>query len=248
MCGRYASFRDTQDLVDEFAIATVADDVRLLPASWNLAPTDRVRMVVERPDRSTGQVTRQLRAARWGLVPPWASDPAIGTRMINARVETVRTARSYARAFRSRRALLPADGYYEWQRPSPGSPTRHKQPFYIHATDGSALALAGLYEFWRDPTRADDDPARWLVTTTVLTRPATPQLAHVHERQPLVLPPAQWATWLAPDTDPAEAALVLAADPPSLTARPVPTRVNRVGTDGPELLDELTAGQAPPQV
>ena len=142
MCGRYASFREDQSIADEFAVAVVADDVRLLPPSWNVAPTDGVRMVVERADRATGEITRQLRVARWGLVPSWAKDPSVGSRMINARVETVADKPAFARPFASRRALLPADGYYEWQaaaEPPPGAPRRRrppKQPFWIHPADG----------------------------------------------------------------------------------------------------------------
>lgn len=242
MCGRYASFREDQSIADEFAVAVVADDVRLLPPSWNVAPTDGVRMVVERADRATGEITRQLRVARWGLVPSWAKDPSIGSRMINARVETVADKPAFARPFASRRALLPADGYYEWQaagEPPPGAPRRRrppKQPFWIHPADGDVAALAGLYEFWRDPSKAADDPDRWLVTVTVVTRPATEQMAAIHDRQPLILPPDAWAPWLDPAVGADEARALLTVDPPALSAVPVSTRVNAVANDDPGLI------------
>lgn len=247
MCGRYASFREDQDIADEFAVATVADDVRLLPPSWNVAPTDGVRLVVERADRTTGEITRQLRVARWGLVPSWAKDVSVGARMINARVETVADKPAFARPFAARRALLPADGYYEWQAPpeppagTPRSRRPPKQPFWIHPADGGVAALAGLYEFWRDPTRADDDPDRWVVSATVVTRPAGPALAAIHDRQPLILPPDAWSAWLDPAVGADEARALLEVPLPDLVATPVGTRVNAVANDDPGLLAPVDA-------
>ncbi|WP_146843277.1 SOS response-associated peptidase [Cellulomonas composti] len=237
MCGRYASFREDQALADEFAIATVADDVRLLPPSWNVAPTDGVRMVVERADRETGEITRQLRVARWGLVPSWAKDPSIGSRMINARVESLADKPAFSRPFAQRRALVPADGYYEWRKPTPDDEVQRKQPYYLHPDDGALVAFAGLYEFWRDPTKADDDPDRWLVSTTIVTRPAAPELAFIHDRQPLMLPRELWDAWLDPAVDAAGARELLDATGPLLTPTPVSTLVNAVRNNGPHLLD-----------
>lgn len=244
MCGRYASFRTEQDLADEFAIAVVADDVRLLPQSWNVAPTDGVRLVVERADQATGEVTRQLRVARWGLVPSWAKDPSVGNRMINARTESLADKPAFARPFAVRRALLPADGYFEWQaRPAePGARRAPKQPYYIHPADGSVAALAGLYEFWKDPARDEDDPLRWLVSATVITRPASALLAPIHDRQPLILPRECWDAWLSPAVGADEARALLTVEPPPLLPTPVSTQVNDVAHDGPELIDPM----APP--
>jgi putative SOS response-associated peptidase YedK len=250
VCGRYASFREDQALADEFAVALVADDVRLLPPSWNVAPTDGVRIVVERADRQTGEIVRQLRVARWGLVPSWAKDPSGAARMINARTESVADRPAFARPFAARRALLPADGYYEWQRlddssdaaAAPAGPRRRaprKQPFYIRPADDAVLALAGLYEFWRDPTKDDDDPARWLVSATVLTRPATPALAHIHDRQPLAIAPADRDRWLDPALGADGVRDLLAATPPRLVAVPVSTAVNTATTDGPGLIEPV---------
>ena len=169
MCGRYASFREAQDLADHFAVsaAGIAEDARLLPPSWNVAPTDPVRVVVERetevdPD-APDRVLRSLRLARWGLVPGWAKDPSIGSRLINARMETVGEKPAFKRAFATRRALLPADGYYEWYTlPSEGGKPL-KQPYFIRPADGSVFAMAGLYEFWKAPDGS------WLTTATVIT-------------------------------------------------------------------------------
>ncbi|MFC8192105.1 SOS response-associated peptidase [Cellulomonas sp. NPDC057328] len=245
MCGRYASFREDQEIADEFAVATIADDVRLLPPSWNVAPTDGVRIVVERADRATGEITRQLRVARWGLVPSWAKDPSVGARMINARVETLAEKPAFAKPFGVRRALLPADGYYEWQRleapeGAPRSRRTAKQPYWIHPADGDLAALAGLYEFWKDPTKDDDDPDRWIVSATVVTRPAaTEALAAIHDRQPLMLPRDRWAAWLDPAVDADEARALLDVTPPDLVATPVSTRVNAVANNGPDLVDPV---------
>ena len=243
MCGRYASFREDQAIADEFAVATVADDVRLLPPSWNVAPTDGVRMVVERADRTTGEITRQLRVARWGLVPSWAKDPSVGNRMINARVETLAEKPAFARPLAARRALLPADGYYEWQaRPEdPEGPRRRrpKQPFWIHPADGDVAALAGLYEFWRDPSKADDDPDRWLVSVPVVTRPPPPARSANHDRPPLGRPRDAWEAWLDPAAGADAARALLGTEPPHLVATPVSTQVNAVGNDGPSLLEPV---------
>jgi putative SOS response-associated peptidase YedK len=240
MCGRYASFREDQQIADEFAIASVADDVRLLPPSWNLAPTDPVRIVVERPERledgSHGELTRQLRIARWGLVPSWAKDPSIGNRLINARVESLLDKPAFKRPFALRRALLPADGYYEWQAAAPGALTRAKQPFYLHPADGGPLALAGLYEFWKDPTAADDDPARWIVSATIITTAATGELALLHDRRPLMLRPEAWDAWLDPAVDAAGAMEIVLGPAPDIVATPISTAVNSVANDGPELV------------
>ncbi len=135
MCGRFASFRQAQDLADAFALAFVDDDAAELPASWNVAPTQPLRLVVERPERleggSEGAVLRQLRLARWGLVPSWAKGPSIGSKMFNARSETVLEKSAFKRAFATRRGIVPVEGYYEWQAGTGG-----KQPHFARAAVG----------------------------------------------------------------------------------------------------------------
>ena len=241
MCGRYASFRQAQDIADTFAIEEVAPDVAVLPPSWNIAPTTMVRIVAERADPVTGEVGRALRAARWGLVPPWAKDPSIGNRMINARAETIAEKPAYQRALAARRCVVVADGYYEWQAPAPGAGAV-KQPFFIHPADGSLFAMAGLYEFWRDRASAADAP--WLVTTTIITTAASGALAEIHDRRPVGLPPEVWDVWLDPAVGVDEAVPLLADAGPAMVAEPVSTAVNRVGMNGPELIERI-AGVTP---
>jgi len=181
---------------------------------------------------------RQLRTVRWGLVPSWAKDPAIGSRMINARAETVASKPAYRRAFTKRRCLLPADGYYEWYRPGEDAKAA-KQPYFIHPADGAPLAFAGLYEFWRDQAHPDDHPDAWLVTATIITTSAPDELGVIHERMPMVIPPGQWAEWLDPDLqDQAQLAHLLApAVSSGLVTTRVSTKVNSVRNNGPELIE-----------
>jgi putative SOS response-associated peptidase YedK len=250
MCGRYASSRRPEDLVEEFRI----DEVRVpepLPADYNVAPTKPVYAVVDRPpteggDRGAGSTVvaeRQLRTLRWGLVPFWAKDPGIGGKLINARMETVHEKPAFRRAFASRRCLLPADGYYEWyptdQLTARGKPV--KQPFFIHPGDGGVLAMAGLYEIWRDPTRDEDDPQRFLWTSVVLTTTAEDAVGHIHDRMPLLVEPDRYDAWLDPSvSDPEELKrLLVPAAPGRLEAYPVGTAVNNVRNNGPDLLEAL---------
>src|SRR4029079_10810716 len=146
-CGRYASSRKAEDLVEEFEIDKVEVKETLAP-DYNVAPTKQVYAVVQRPsdpEDKEGASERQLRTLKWGLVPFWAKDPSVGNKMINARMETVHEKPAFRRPFASRRCLLPADGYYEWyateQKTKAGKPL--KQPFFIHPADGSVMAMAG---------------------------------------------------------------------------------------------------------
>jgi len=251
MCGRYASSLDPEDIVEEFEIHSAVPDGDLprLPADYNVAPTKEVYAVLERPprpdsaDEPARPAQRQIRALTWGLVPSWAKDPKIGSRMINARMETVAEKPAYRRAFEKRRTILPADGYYEWyateELTKAGKPK--KQPFFIRPRDGSMLAMAGLYELWRDPTRADDDPLRWKWTCTVITTTAEDELGRIHDRMPLMLPRASYDAWLDPaPRDPADLlALLEPAAPGRLEAFPVSTLVSNVANNGPELVEPL---------
>ncbi|MFI6427351.1 SOS response-associated peptidase [Promicromonospora sp. NPDC050880] len=238
MCGRFASFTQSQDLADELAIAELADDARLLPPSWNVAPTDPARIVVERAARDSAQVTRSMRVARWGLVPSWAKDPGVGARMINARSETLLDKPAFAKPFKARRCLVLADGYYEWRKlglPAAGSKKVPKQPYWIHPAGPGVAAFAGLYEFWRNPAASETDPDRWLVSTTVVTRPASEAMSAIHDRMPLVLPPNAWDEWLDPSVG--DASDLLGIDGTALTTRPVRDAVGSVQNDGPELIE-----------
>jgi putative SOS response-associated peptidase YedK len=238
MCGRFASFTQTQDLADELAIAEIAEDARLLPPSWNVAPTDPVRIVVERAAKDSAAVTRSMRLARWGLVPSWSKDPSGGARMINARSETLLDKPAFAKPFKARRCIVLADGYYEWRKlslPTTGSKKIPKQPYWIHPAGPGVAAFAGLYEFWRNPAASETDPDRWLVSTTVITRPASESMAPIHDRMPFVLPPGAWNQWLDPSVG--DASDLLQIDNAPLTTLPVGDAVGSVQNDGPSLIE-----------
>ncbi len=255
MCGRYAAAKDPEGLVEEFEVA--AAPVESLLPDYNVAPTKRVYIVLNRApevepvqEERTG---RSLVVARWGLVPSWAKDPSIGSRLINARAETASEKPAFRRAFAKRRCLVPADGYYEWYLPtSPDAPIGMggrplKQPFFIHPADGSSLAMAGLYEWWRDATRADDDPERWCLTCTVITTEASDEVGRIHDRMPMTVARQDWAAWLDAGTPLDEVGTLLTpATSGRLDAYPVSTLVNSVRNNGPELIEPLPAEELPP--
>ncbi len=233
MCGRYVNVASSDDLVDEFDVEEVDDEP--LPPSWNVAPTDPVRVVLLRPTRAdaSGRATRQLRTVRWGLVPTWSKDASGGARMINARSETVASKPAFKTAAAKRRCLVPALGYYEWSGTGRG-----KQAHFLHESDDRLLAMAGLYEFWRDPARGDDDPDRWLVTCTIITRQATDELGQIHDRCPVLVPAQLRQAWLdCSDGDANTAAhLLQEMPPPVLHPDAVSPAVGNVRNNGPELI------------
>lgn len=233
MCGRYAASRKPEDLALEFE-AVPAEGQPPAPADFNVAPTKDVHVVRWKKERDaegalTGGGHRELRSVRWGLVPSWAKDVAIGNRMINARVESLTDKPAFRTAARTRRCLVPADGWYEWAKrlDSPG-----KQPYFITPADGSVLALAGLWEVWG---RGEDR----LYTCTVVTSPATGALQEIHDRMPLVLPRDRWGAWLDPTREDVEE--LTGPTPPefvqTLELRPVSTAVNNVANNGRQLTE-----------
>ena len=246
MCGRYASSRQPDDLIEEFEVVHDRTPAPLA-ADYNVAPTKEVYAVVERPPSkdSPEPPERQLRVLTWGLVPSWAKDPSIGNRMINARMETVAEKPAFKRAFAVRRCLLPADGYFEWyptsQTNAKGKPV--KQPYFIRPADGGVLAMAGLYEIWRDPSLADDDPDRFRWTCTVLTTQAEDSLGHIHDRMPLMVERDRWGDWLDPRVG-GELSLLVPAAPGNLEAYPVSPLVSNVRNNGPELVEPLPLEEA----
>jgi putative SOS response-associated peptidase YedK len=185
-------------------------------------------------------VARELRVVRWGLVPYWAKDISIGSRLINARAETVSEKPAFRRAFARRRCLLPADGYYEWQRLADGAKPA-KQPFYITRSDGGPLAFAGLYELWRDRAHPDGDPDAWLWTASIITTTAPDDLGRIHDRMPMVIDPGSFQDWLDPaNSDPGDLLALLApAAAGGLTSYPVSTAVNSVRNNGPDLIERV---------
>jgi putative SOS response-associated peptidase YedK len=291
MCGRFASARKRQELLEEFGVQRDRVTEPLRP-DYNVAPTKPVYAVVTRAPRdgadeqAAGQArsgagadrdtpepsapepsapepsapepsapepspvehggVRELRVVRWGLVPFWAKDISIGSRLINARAETVATKPAFRRAFARHRCLLPADGFYEWEK-SGDQKKGAKQPYYIRREDGGVLAFAGLYELWRDKDRADDDPDSWLWTATIITTRAEDEVGRIHDRMPMVIEPARWADWLDPTATSAEAlhGLMTPAASVHLTTYPVSTEVNSVRHNGPGLIEPMEGDSEP---
>ena len=217
MCGRYATTRSEADLSDLFDAVPVAES----PApSWNVAPTDPVPVVRV----SQSHDARVLDSARWGLVPPWATDLRAGSRMINARSETVATSPAFAPSFARRRCLVPADGWYEWVRSG-----KQKQAYYMTPADGSPLAFAGLWTAWGPES---------VLTCSVLTTAARGGPARVHDRMPLILPRDRWADWLAGGGEPEELLRPLPErELEAIEVRPVRPDVGNVRNNGPHLLE-----------
>jgi len=218
MCGRYASSRGAEFLVDHFEVEDPPEQAP--PPSWNVAPTDPAYVVAVR------HAVRVLRVARWGLQPPFLEGRK-GAPLINARRETVATSPAFRGAFARRRCLVPADGYYEWQPQGGG-----KQPWFLTSHDGSPLAMAGLYEA---------SPEQW--TCTVLTTSAPDELGGIHDRTPLLVPREHWARWLDPGLEHPGDDLLVPGTPGVLDAWPVGAAVGNVRNDGPELVAPV---QRPP--
>jgi putative SOS response-associated peptidase YedK len=248
MCGRYASSASPQDLMEEFEVDDLFEG---LPGpDYNVAPTVQVPAIFERRVKDTGEVRRRLAPLVWGLVPSWAKDPSIGSRMINARLETVAEKPAFKRAFSARRCILPADGFYEWyaaEQPAAtvgrGRGKPKKQPFFIHRADGGRLVMAGIYEIWRDPQKDPGDDTAWLRTCSVITTQATDAAGHIHDRMPMVISRGAISDWLDPTITDSEHALELLAvtEAQALEAYAVSTDVNSVENNNSALLEPVTA-------
>jgi putative SOS response-associated peptidase YedK len=223
MCGRYSLATGVDVLKGLFG---VGGETPALPPRWNVAPTQPVAVVVV-----TNEARRALRTMRWGLIPSWAKDPAIGNRMINARAETVAVKPSFRAALRARRCLVLADGFYEWQR----LPSRRKQPWLVRMRDGSPFAFGGLWESWRSPD------GRVLESCVILTTAPNALLATIHDRMPLILRPEDHALWLDPEVvDPARLLPLLVPFPPDeMEAVRVSSRVNDPSLDDPGCAEPL---------
>jgi len=271
MCGRYVSTSPPDELAKYFGAAPpealLPENYNVAPSQ------DVYAVVEERPRRTgdeaepgtdrapgadeasgpgaedgdgpaaEGEAVRRLEAFHWGLVPMWAKDTKVGYRMINARAETIARKNAYRTAFKRRRCILPADGFYEWKvvgTDERGKP--RKQPFFIHRTDGEPLAMAGVWERWLGP---DKDQAEALHSVAVVTTEANEFMSQIHDRMPVFLPPSEWEQWLDPDIDDTEALQRLLVPAPEglLTAHPVDPKVGNVRNRGPELIDVYDAGE-----
>ncbi|HTU75419.1 MAG TPA: SOS response-associated peptidase [Trebonia sp.] len=258
MCGRFVSARKRLELLEEFAVERdrVGED---RAPDYNVAPTKRIYAVLEhapRADASAGSAevasdedkpARELRLLRWGLVPSWAKDSSGGARLINARAETVAVKPAFRSAFKRRRCLIPADGYYEWQA---SADKKVKQPFFIYPDDGGVLSFAGIYELWRNGAVPPEDEDAWLWTASIITTDAPDEIGKIHDRTPLMIARDSWNDWLDPANN--DKGLLMAMMLPAtssstggLTSRPVSTAVNSVRNNGPDLIEPLPPG-APP--
>ena len=232
MCGRFVSTATPSQLADYLR----ADEIRTeaLDPSWNVAPTDAVYAVAERRSAEDDDESRRLLGTyRWGLVPFWAKDPKVGARMINARAETLET--KFRRTFERRRCLVPADGFYEWEKLEGGG----KQPWFIHRADGAPMVFAGLWEVWKPEGASDDDEP--LRTCSIITTDANELLARIHDRMPAVISPHDWDLWLDRSvTDPAALRHLLApADARQFDMFEVSTAVNSVRNNSGELVTPI---------
>lgn len=232
MCGRYTSKKNPVDIAEEFHAANLVPEDRR--PDFNVAPTREVPVVrAEKPPEEGAQRNgeqRELVQMKWGLVPFWAKDPKAGGRMFNARVETVTSKPAFRSAVKRRRCIVPADGYYEWQKLDGGK----KQPYYMTPQDGSSLALAGLWETWGE----DDDR---LTTFTIITTASAGHLEEIHDRMPFMLPAQAWEQWLDPTVEDVKALLdhpdLQRAD--SLELRPVGADVGKVANNRPDLIEAI---------
>ncbi len=228
MCGRFTLLRTWAELVRLYRIAETAPPPNW-PARYNVTPTQAVAVV------HAGEAGgRRLSAMRWGLVPAWAKDLGIGARMINARAETLAEKPAFRQALRSRRCLIPADGFYEWQ-PQPGS---GKRPCYMAAADGGPLTFAGLWERW--DRAADGVP---VFSCTIVTVAANDLLRPVHDRMPAILDDEAQQAWLgdAGTTVDAVLARLQPAPPERLQVTWISTFVNSVANDGPRCIEPVAA-------
>ena len=228
MCGRFVQASSPELLVARFGVDELAAGGH--EPSYNVAPRATVYAVRDRADDQGRR--RYLSDLRWGLIPSWAKDPKVGDRMINARAESLADKPAYERAFRRHRCLVPAEGFYEWQRR--GS---RKQPMFIHRRDGEPMAFAGLWAAWRDEASDTD----WLRSCAIVTTNANNTLAPLHDRMPVVLEERDWDGWLDPDTGDVDALarLLQPASDDLLVAYPVGTAVNSADNDGPELVERV---------
>jgi putative SOS response-associated peptidase YedK len=226
MCGRFTQERPASELAEIFAAEPLVDE---LGDRYNVAPTDEALVVVQRDDR------RAITAYRWGLVPHWATDLKAGSRMFNARAETLTSSPAFRAAFQRRRCLVPVDSFYEWKRE--GSV---RQPYRVVREDGRPLALAGLWAGWRDPSSDPESPVI-VRTFTIVTSGPNDAVADLHDRMPVIVPDSAWERWLDPSpADPGELqGLLQPTDDIALRIHAVSRAVNDVRRDGPELIEPL---------
>jgi putative SOS response-associated peptidase YedK len=223
MCGRFTLTADQKKLAESFAGVDIPAG---LTARYNIAPSQPVAVIANnRPET--------LEFFQWGLIPSWAKDPAIGNKMINARGETLPEKPSFKTAYKRRRCLIPADGFFEWRK-NPGS--KSKTPMYIQVNEGQPFALAGLWESWQGPDGSN------ILSCTIITTAPNDFMADIHNRMPVILPPEAYALWLDPaERSPADLDPLLKPYPAELmSAYPVSTIVNNPRNETAECIAPLS--------
>ncbi len=237
MCGRFAVTTDPAALAEKIQAINEARASESAAPNYNVAPTTTVTTVVRRHDEPDDEPTRRVRLMRWGLVPPWAkagpdgAPESKGPQLINARADKVTASPAFRASAKSKRCLVPMDGYYEWRANPEGKKTR-KTPFYMYREDGEPLFMAGLWEVWKP-----DKDASPLLSCTIITTDAVGELAEIHDRMPLVVAEKDWDRWLDPDAPPDDELLAGPPDVRGIRMREISTLVNNVRNNGPELIE-----------
>ncbi|HYX15906.1 MAG TPA: SOS response-associated peptidase [Nostoc sp.] len=228
MCGRFTLNQSPEALAQVFDVEPVLD----FAGGYNIAPTQMVATVLQNPESEK----REFKQLYWGLIPSWAKDAGMGAKLINARAETVAEKPSFRSAFKHRRCLVIADGFYEWQRQE-----GKKQPFYFRLQDGQPFAFAGLWEKWRSPANEE------IISCTILTTAANELLQPIHERMPVILEPEDYDLWLDSQVQtPQTLQQLLRPYPaPAMTAYPVSILVNNSRHNSPECIIPLSEKNAP---
>ena len=247
MCGRFVSAASLEQIAAHFDTPLPGFDV---PRSYNVAPTADIVAVVGNDN------ARRLETFRWGLVPAWSADPTKSPPLFNARSETAATRNSFRSAFKRRRCIVPADGFYEWPRAPKGTPRDDRPlPHYITRADGALLAMAGLWERWSPPPAGDaaDDahadaltgPRQALHSATVLTTAANGFMAPIHDRMPVLLERLQWEAWLDPANDDVDelSAMCVPADESTLRSHRVGREVGNVRNRDASLIEPVEPDQ-----
>jgi len=222
MCGRFTLFEADKILSKEFGVSAIPP---LFPR-YNIAPSQPVAVVRANPAGSG----REIALLRWGLIPSWSKDPAIGNRLINARTETAREKPSFRNAFRRHRCLIPANGFYEWKRQERG-----KQPYFVRMRDGHLFAFAGMWDRWEGPDKGV------IESCTILTTGANAVVSPIHDRMPVILPPTEYARWLDPELPDADsvAKILVPFQSDEMFALPVSPRVNSPTVDDEKCIAPL---------